>query len=62
MRTATAVLMLLALLLGGDLAAPTRARCLNCFPGVCYASPMCRPGCVCLKRGQDVGGYCYAAR
>lgn len=36
------------------------AECAYCYSGECYSSSICGSGCVCLKRGLDVHGYCYS--
>lgn len=38
---------------------PSRARCTWCYSGQCWDSGICGQGCLCLKRGLDVSGYCY---
>lgn len=41
-------------------AAPAPAGCSFCASFTCYSSSMCGRGCVCLKRGGEMGGSCYS--
>lgn len=63
MKTKTKIVLLsigLACAIGIAFAVgPSRARCSWCFQGDCYNSSICGSGCVCLKRGLDLSGYCY---
>lgn len=38
---------------------PAPAKCAFCFETSCFDSSMCGgPGCVCIKRGMDLQGFC----
>lgn len=55
------ILVLVAVLVGlGATVYARRAECVFCYSGPCYNSSICNGGCVCLKRGLDVSGYCYS--
>lgn len=37
------------------------AECAICvYSGTCYSSSICGRGCLCLKKGTETGGSCYA--
>jgi hypothetical protein len=62
MTTTIKIALVAALLLGGlFLLAPRTAPCATCWTGECWNSASCGYGCVCLKRGMDLSGYCYSA-
>ena len=52
--------LLLTLLLFVPALAPTPAACSYCYTGKCYSGSICGRGCMCLKRGLDVHGYCFS--
>lgn len=37
-----------------------QAHCAWCPSFKCYSSASCGPQCMCIKHGDDLGGYCYS--
>lgn len=62
MKKAITIIFVLSLILAGvAVFRVSTARCGMCYSGECYNNIVCGQGCVCLKRGLDVSGYCYGS-
>jgi hypothetical protein len=53
----TYIIILIAAVIGIFIYA-SNGNCAFCFDSECYSSSSCGSGCICIKRGMDMTGYC----